>query len=401
MNQEIYEKLLSNQLEILNQVSDKLRRTVLDHIEWQDKLIILAGARGVGKTTIMLQRLNEIMDGGIKVLYISMDDITVSNLTLIEIAKYHLDNGGSHILIDEIHKYNNWSQELKNIYDRYKSLFVVVTGSSILEINEGQADLSRRAVKYSISGFSLREFINIESKQNFQPYSLSEIIENHEQICRQINKLINPLPFFNEYNQYGYYPFYLEGKRSYFRKLNSAINHMIEVDLVQITKMDVSKLPKIKKLLYWLASTSPYEPNISKLSSALELDRNTVIHYLSYLDKAELTKSVWSATRTVGHLSKPDKIYLQNANLFFLSASKLDIGTIRECFFVHCISHEHNVSIPNKGDFFVDEKYTFEIGGKSKGYKQISSIPGSFIVSDDINYSVGNKIPLWLFGFLK
>ncbi|MBK8055131.1 MAG: ATP-binding protein [Saprospiraceae bacterium] len=401
MNQEIYEKLLSNQLEILNQVSDKLRRTVLDHIEWQDKLIILAGARGVGKTTIMLQRLNEIMDGGIKVLYISMDDITVSNLTLIEIAKYHLDNGGSHILIDEIHKYNNWSQELKNIYDRYKSLFVVVTGSSILEINEGQADLSRRAVKYSISGFSLREFINIESKQNFQPYSLSEIIENHEQICRQINKLINPLPFFNEYNQYGYYPFYLEGKRSYFRKLNSAINHMIEVDLVQITKMDVSKLPKIKKLLYWLASTSPYEPNISKLSSALELDRNTVIHYLSYLDKAELTKSVWSATRTVGHLSKPDKIYLQNANLFFLSASKPDIGTIRECFFVHCISHEHNVSIPNKGDFFVDEKYTFEIGGKSKGYKQISSIPGSFIVSDDINYSVGNKIPLWLFGFLK
>lgn len=401
MNQEIYEKLLSNQLEILNQVSDKLRRTVLDHIEWQDKLIILAGARGVGKTTIMLQRLNEIMDGGIKVLYISMDDITVSNLTLIEIAKYHLDNGGSHILIDEIHKYNNWSQELKNIYDRYKSLFVVVTGSSILEINEGQADLSRRAVKYSISGFSLREFINIESKQNFQPYSLSEIIENHEQICRQINKLINPLPFFNEYNQYGYYPFYLEGKRSYFRKLNSAINHMIEVDLVQITKMDVSKLPKIKKLLYWLASTSPYEPNISKLSSALELDRNTVIHYLSYLDKAELTKSVWSATRTVGHLSKPDKIYLQNANLFFLSASKPDIGTIRECFFVHFISHEHNVSIPNKGDFFVDEKYTFEIGGKSKGYKQISSIPGSFIVSDDINYSVGNKIPLWLFGFLK
>jgi predicted AAA+ superfamily ATPase len=401
LNQEIYEKLLSNQLEILNQVSDKLRRTVLDHIEWQDKLIILAGARGVGKTTIMLQRLNEIMDGGIKVLYISMDDITVSNLTLIEIAKYHLDNGGSHILIDEIHKYNNWSQELKNIYDRYKSLFVVVTGSSILEINEGQADLSRRAVKYSISGFSLREFINIESKQNFQPYSLSEIIENHEQICRQINKLINPLPFFNEYNQYGYYPFYLEGKRSYFRKLNSAINHMIEVDLVQITKMDVSKLPKIKKLLYWLASTSPYEPNISKLSSALELDRNTVIHYLSYLDKAELTKSVWSATRTVGHLSKPDKIYLQNANLFFLSASKPDIGTIRECFFVHFISHEHNVSIPNKGDFFVDEKYTFEIGGKSKGYKQISSIPGSFIVSDDINYSVGNKIPLWLFGFLK
>jgi uncharacterized protein len=401
LNQEIYEKLLSNQLEILNQVSDKLRRNVLDHIEWQDKLIILAGARGVGKTTIMLQRLNEIMDGGIKVLYISMDDIIVSNLTLIEIAKYHLDNGGSYILIDEIHKYNNWSQELKNIYDRYKSLFVVVTGSSILEINEGQADLSRRAVKYAISGFSLREFINIESKQNFQPYSLSEIIENHEQICRQINKLINPLPFFNEYIQYGYYPFYLEGKRSYFRKLNSAINHMIEVDLVQITRMDVSKLPKIKKLLYWLASTSPYEPNISKLSSALELDRNTVIHYLSYLDKAELTKSVWSATRTVGQLSKPDKIYLQNTNLFFLSASKPDIGTIRECFFVNCISHEHSVSIPGKGDFFVDEKYTFEIGGKSKGYKQISSIPSSFIVAADVNYSVGNKIPLWLFGFLK
>ena len=401
MNQEVYEKLLSNQLEILNQVSDKLRRAVLDNIEWQDKLIILAGARGVGKTTIMIQRLNEIMDKDIKVLYLSMDDIIVSNLTLIDIAKYHLDNGGTHLLIDEVHKYSNWSQELKNIYDRYKSLFVVATGSSILELNEGQADLSRRAVKYSISGFSLREFINIETKQNFQPYSLSEIIENHEQIGRQINKDINPIPFFNEYNQYGYYPFYLEGKKSYFRKLNSVINYMIEVDLVQISKMDVSKLPKIKKLLYWLASSSPYEPNISKLSTALELDRATVIQYLTYLDKAELTKSVWSATKTVGQLSKPDKIYLHNANLFFLTATKPDIGTIRECFFVNCFSHEHSVSIPSKGDFFVDEKYTFEIGGKSKGYKQISSIPNSFIVSDDMNYSVGNKIPLWMFGFLS
>lgn len=401
MNQEVYEKLLSNQLEILNQVSDKLRRAVLDNIEWQDKLIILAGARGVGKTTIMIQRLNEIINKGIKVLYLSMDDIIVSNLTLIDIAKYHLDNGGSHLLIDEVHKYNNWSQELKNIYDRYKSLFVVATGSSILELNEGKADLSRRAVKYSIAGFSLREFINIETKQNFQPYSLSEIIEHHEQISRQINKDINPIPFFNEYNQYGYYPFYLEGKKSYFRKLNSVINYMIEVDLVQISKMDVSKLPKIKKLLYWLASSSPYEPNISKLSTALELDRATVIQYLTYLDKAELTKSVWSATKTVGQLSKPDKIYLHNANLFFLTATKPDIGTIRECFFVNCISQEHGVSIPIKGDFFVDEKYTFEIGGKSKGYKQISSIPNSFIVSDDINYSVGNKIPLWMFGFLS
>jgi len=401
LNQEVYEKLLSNQLEILNQVSDKLRRAVLDNIEWQDKLIILAGARGVGKTTIMIQRLNEIINKGIKVLYLSMDDIIVSNLTLIDIAKYHLDNGGSHLLIDEVHKYNNWSQELKNIYDRYKSLFVVATGSSILELNEGKADLSRRAVKYSIAGFSLREFINIETKQNFQPYSLSEIIEHHEQISRQINKDINPIPFFNEYNQYGYYPFYLEGKKSYFRKLNSVINYMIEVDLVQISKMDVSKLPKIKKLLYWLASSSPYEPNISKLSTALELDRATVIQYLTYLDKAELTKSVWSATKTVGQLSKPDKIYLHNANLFFLTATKPDIGTIRECFFVNCISQEHGVSIPIKGDFFVDEKYTFEIGGKSKGYKQISSIPNSFIVSDDINYSVGNKIPLWMFGFLS
>ncbi len=401
MNQEVYEKLLSNQLEILNQVSDKLRRAVLDNIEWQDKLIILAGARGVGKTTIMIQRLNEIINKGIKVLYLSMDDIIVSNLTLIDIAKYHLDNGGSHLLIDEVHKYNNWSQELKNIYDRYKSLFVVATGSSILELNEGKADLSRRAVKYSIAGFSLREFINIETKQNFQPYSLSEIIEHHEQISRQINKDINPIPFFNEYNQYGYYPFYLEGKKSYFRKLNSVINYMIEVDLVQISKMDVSKLPKIKKLLYWLALSSPYEPNISKLSTALELDRATVIQYLTYLDKAELTKSVWSATKTVGQLSKPDKIYLHNANLFFLTATKPDIGTIRECFFVNCISQEHGVSIPIKGDFFVDEKYTFEIGGKSKGYKKISSIPNSFIVSDDINYSVGNKIPLWMFGFLS
>ncbi|MFN8339070.1 MAG: AAA family ATPase [Saprospiraceae bacterium] len=401
MNQEVYEKLLSNQLEILNQVSDKLRRAVLDNIEWQDKLIILAGARGVGKTTIMIQRLNEVINKGIKVLYLSMDDIIVSNLTLIEIAKYHLDNGGTYLLIDEVHKYNNWSQELKNIYDRYNSLFVVATGSSILELNEGQADLSRRAVKYSISGFSLREFINIETKHSFKPYSLSEIIENHEQIGRQINKDINPIPFFNEYNQYGYYPFYLEGKTSYFRKLNSVINYMIEVDLVQISKMDVSKLPKIKKLLYWLASSSPYEPNISKLSTALELDRATVIQYLTYLDKAELTKSVWSATKTVGQLSKPDKIYLHNANLFFLTATKPDIGSIRECFFVNCISNEHSVSIPSKGDFFVDEKYTFEIGGKSKGYKQISSIPNSFIVSDDMNYSVGNKIPLWMFGFLS
>lgn len=401
MNQEIYEKLLSNQLDILNQVEGKKRRAILDKIEWQDRLIIFEGARGVGKTTIMLQRLNEIMDAGTKVLYFSMDDIIVSNLTLIDLVKYHLDNGGTHVLVDEIHKYKNWSQELKNIYDKFSNLSLVATGSSILEINEGQADLSRRAVKYHIAGFSLREFINIEANQNFPAYNLEEILEDHEQISRKINKAINPLSFFNEYNQFGYYPFYLEGKNSYLRKLNSVINYMIEVDLVQIYKIDVSKLPKIKKLLYFMATTSPYTPNISNLSAALELDRFTVSQYLSYLDKAELTKSIWSATKTVGQLSKPDKIYLHNANLFFLSASKPDMGTIRECFFVNHIFHQHSILIPIRGDFLVDEKYTFEVGGKSKGLKQISTMANSFVVSDNINYGIGNKIPLWLFGFLE
>ncbi len=396
----IYDKIIQEQLATINALDVSFRRRLIDDIDWNDRLIVLHGARGVGKTTLLWQRIGEVEQSKNKYLFVSMDDMLVADSSLLDIAKMHLDNGGTHLFIDEIHRYENWSTELKNIYDKYKKLHVVASGSSLLALHEGSADLSRRKVVYNLEGLSFGEFLNIETNNNFPVFSLEDLLKNHVEIANMVNKKVNPLAYLKEYMRHGYYPFYLESTKSYHKKLNGVINYLIDTDLVQLTNVDVSKIAKIKKLLFLMASQAPYTPNISKLSAALELDRNTVVNYISYLDNSELTKSIWSATKNIGSLSKPDKIFLQNPNLFYLYAVEPNIGTLRECFFVNHLARNHDISLPQNGDFLIDNKYTFEVGGKNKSFAQIANLKNSYVVSDDMNYGVGNKIPMWMFGLL-
>ncbi|HMP30200.1 MAG TPA: AAA family ATPase, partial [Saprospiraceae bacterium] len=274
--------------ETLSSLKPRFRRNFIDEIDWEEPLLFIIGSRGVGKTTIMLQRIKEKFGLSSAALYISMDDLHISSFTLIEIAKKHVQNGRTHLFIDEIHKYQNWSLELKNIRDKIRELKVVVSGSSILNIQKGNADLSRRSVVYYMYGLSFREYLNIELKLNLPVINLSDIITNHEIIVPPLLEQFKPLQHFSAYLKYGYYPFYLEGTKNYHHKLGNVLNAVLEQDMALIESIDLTKIPKIRKLIYLLSTQVPYQPNITKLAEALVLDRITLLNYLNSLQKASV-----------------------------------------------------------------------------------------------------------------
>lgn len=393
------EELIALHKTYLQQLDIRFRRDL--SIDWKDRLIGLVGARGVGKTTYLLTYIKEQLSKSSKALYASLDDIYFANTSLIQLADEWVKTGGTHLFLDEIHKYPNWSQELKNIYDRYKSLKVVFTGSSVLHIQSGNADLSRRAVVYSMEGLSFREFLNIETANDFEKITLKEIIQNHEEIVHEILKKVKPLAFINEYLRYGYYPYYLENKASYHKKLLSTINLMLEVDLPYLRHVEVKYIHKLKKLLYILAHAVPYQPNVSKLAGDMEVSRNTVMLYLNYLEETRLLKLLHSKSSSDALMAKPEKVYLHNSNILHaICSGNINKGTERELFFYNQVNSKYPVTYNNKGDFLVDGKYTFEIGGQSKSRKQIKDVKHAYIAADMIEYGFENKIPLWLFGFL-
>lgn len=330
-----------------------------------------------------------------------MDDYVVTGNKLFEIAQHHYNHGGQIIVFDEVHKYENWSQELKNVYDVMKKLKVIVSGSSILQIIKGNADLSRRAVVYKMNGLSLREFIFFETKTVLPKFTLLEIVQNHVAIASDLNKQINSLEYFNEYLKIGYYPYYLENKKTYINKLASTVNQIIDVDLPQLLKVEVGNLSKIKKLVSLIGKSVPFTPNITKLGGSLEMNRQTVNTYLHYLHEASILHILWEEGKGYSHLAKPDKLYLHNPNLFYVfNSANLDIGSMRETFFINQLAQNHEVEVARSGDFRIDKKYTFEIGGMGKNIKQIATIENSFIAADDILIGSKSKIPLWLFGYL-
>ena len=370
-------------------------------IDWNDRLIGLIGARGVGKTTYLLNHLKVKLPKDAKAIYISLDDIYFSSNSLIEFADNWTKLGGTHIFIDEVHKYPNWSQELKNIYDRYKRLKVVFTGSSLLQIHSGDADLSRRAVIYNMNGLSFREFLQIQTGKTFRNYTLKEILDNHASIAKEIVREIHPLAYFEDYLTYGYYPFYLESLKSYPAKLKSTVNLILEVELPYLRHVEIKYIHKIKKLLNFIAHAVPFQPNISKLASDIEVSRNTIMLYLNYLEDAKIINLLHSKSSSDAHLAKPEKIYLHHPNMVYaINREPLDKGTIRESFFYNQVNNIYDVKSSPVSDFLVEGKYTFEVGGKNKGKKQIKNIKNSFIVADNIEYGAENTIPLWLFGFV-
>ncbi|MEA3443292.1 MAG: AAA family ATPase, partial [Bacteroidota bacterium] len=309
--------------------------------------------------------------------------------------------GGTHLFVDEVHKYPNWSVEIKNIYDYYKGLKVVFTGSSLLEILNSRSDLSRRALVFKMQGMSFREYLNFYYKTDFKVVEFGDLLENHLEIALGIGKNIKPLKYFPEYLRVGYFPFYKQSEEWYFMRLQEIINMIIEIELPLLRRTDISIISKIKLLLYVISQNVPFRPNISALASKIGSTRKTILEYLNYLSDANVLNSLYKDSIGVGILQKPDKLFLENTNFAYSIASQEpNVGNLRETFFLNQLSQAHKVNYSDKGDFLVDNKFIFEVGGKSKDYSQIAKINHSYIASDNIEFGIGNKIPLWLFGFL-
>jgi len=377
-------------------------RSIISQINWEARLIALKGARGVGKTTLLLQyiklRLLTELD---TTLYVSLDNIWFTEHKLVDLVDQFVKKGGKYLFLDEVHKYPNWSIEIKNIYDDFPELKVVFTGSSLLEILNARADLSRRAVIYNMQGLSFREFLNIELRINLKSYSLEEIITSHGEISRDIISKLKPLQFFSSYLQNGYYPFYKEVPDLYHSRLEEVINMVLEIELPQLRSVNMGYIPKLKQLLYIVSESAPFTPNISKISERIGVNRETLLAYIFYMNEAHLLFSTYKDAKGITLLQKPDKIYLENTNLMYaLKGLSVSVGNVRETFFANQLRYNHSIELAKKSDFFVDNKYTFEIGGKNKGKSQIEGLTDAYIALDDIEYGFENKIPLWIFGFL-
>lgn len=385
----------------LRNLKSSFKRDLLEQIDWNNRMIGVTGARGVGKTTLLLQYISQTFGYSDDVLYLTMDHIQLSGVSLLEIATYHTGKGGTHLFIDEIHKSKNWSSELKTIYDLYPELKIIFTSSSILEIYKGQADLSRRVILYDMNGLSFREFLQIEEGIKLEHYTLKDVIAHHQDIAHSIlNTGIKPLKYFKNYLNYGYYPFYLENLSAYPIKLLNIINLTLEIDLVSIKNVDPVSIPKLKKLINLLASSVPFQPNISKLAGSIEITRNTLLQYLQYLAQAKILTLLQDSGSSYSYIAKPEKVLLHNPNLMScLQPNSVNLGSIRETFFVNAISALYQINTTSQGDFVVEDKYRFEVGGANKTNKQIAGLEDSYLVVYDIEIGSRNKIPLWLFGF--
>jgi predicted AAA+ superfamily ATPase len=386
----------------LRGVTLKFRRFIFDKIDWNNRLISIIGARGVGKTTLVLQYIKQQFKiSSNLVLYADVNHLYFAERTLLELADDFHKKGGKYLFLDEIHKYPNWSVEIKQIYDTYYDLNVVITGSSILEILKGEADLSRRVVSYLMPGMSFREYLELDHGFVFEPFSLETILAEHRQIAQLITQEFRPLEFFDNYLKYGYYPYFIENKNAYSGKLLNTVNLILEVDMPAATSIDFQSINKLKKLLSVVSSSAPFIPNTNKLATLVEVSRPTLIRFFGLLEKAQLIGLLYSSAHGLKSLAKPEKIYLNNTNLMYTFARQIaNEGTIRETFFLNQIKQLHDVTLAKKGDFEVDDKYVFEVGGKNKIFQQIAGLENSWIVSDDIETGFEHKIPLWLFGFL-
>ena len=390
-------QLLSNQ--ILAQKVPEYKRFLFDKIDFNERLIGVLGSRGVGKTTLLLQYLHSIFKEK-KTLYIMADHPIVLELGLFNIADEFQKKGGEVLIIDEIHKIKNFEIDLKLIYDSFFSLNVVFTGSNAVAIDNAKADLSRRAIIYKLPVLSFREFLELETNEKFETISLQEILENHTTHAIDILSRVKPFAYFEEYLKGGAYPFYKTSKNSYVQKLLNASMQILETDLPMIYTIEHDKINSLKKMMVMLCQSEPYDINISKLCGAVELNQRTLYKYLGILQSAGLIRILGAKSTGVSIISKPEKMYLDNTNLFSIFCNNSKIGTIRETFFASSVSYNHNINYPKSGDFILDEKYTFEIGGKDKSFKQLKDAEHGYVVADDIETGVDNKIPLWLFGFI-
>ena len=385
---------------LLQNFDIKYQRYFFKRVDFSEKLIGILGDRGIGKTTFLLQYLQNIDLKLHQKLYINAEYIVMSDISLLELAQEFYQQGGKLLVIDEIHKYQDFEKHLKLIYDML-DLKVIFTGSSAIKLEHSNADLSRRALLYRFQGLSFREFLELKLDCKFDSYTLEDILENHIDIAYKITNDLRPFEYFKEYLECGYYPFYFDtSKESLYMKLNETINATIEFDLSHIFNIEPKFTIKLKQLITLICKSKPYELNISKLAQKIEINRNTLYQYIYYLERGNIFNAIDTKSRGDNIFSKPQKLYLNNTNLNSAYCDDAEIGTIREGFFVNQLRADNSVNYSKIGDFLLNDKYIVEVGGKNKSFQQIENIPNSFVVADDIEIGYGNKIPLYLFGFL-
>lgn len=400
MSQDDLQTMHAKYLRKVAAVDMTFRRYLYDKINWDVRMIGIKGARGVGKTTLLLQRIRLAFADPNEAFYVSLDDFWFQSHTLDELAQWLNSRGVTHLFLDEVHKYPKWSQTLKNLYDDYPEMRVVYTGSSMLEIDHSKADLSRRQTLYTLNVLSFREYLEFEGALQMPALTLDEVLKSHVVKAMEISNEIKVLRYFEDYLRRGCYPFYKESGDDFLLRLDETAKVVMEMDLPAVEEVTYQTIQKAKALLMIIAKNVPLEPNIQTLVNELETTRDLCLKLLYALDRAGLLLLLTNEPKSYKHLVKPKKIYLGNTNLMHAFSPSAEVGTRRETFFLNQVGAMAEVVMPQKGDFKVDGRYLFEVGGESKTFDQIANIPESYLVIDDIETGFGNRIPLWMFGML-
>ena len=385
----------------LEETDTTYHRPLYSEIDWEDRLVCIKGAKGTGKTTMMLQFLKEHPAECAKSFYVSLDSLWFANHNPLDVVEWLHNNGFERLFLDEVHYFKPWQTLVKNIYDDYPEMKVVYSGSSLMKLNAGAGDLSRRQRTYELKGLSFREFLEFEGVGRFEELSLEEILKNHRIIAREIVSKTKVLKYFGKYIEGGYYPFYKSARGGYHERISQIVAQILERDWPETEDITLATVTKTKKMLMILAESCPQVPKMNELYAQLETDRNQGLKMLYALERAGILSLLSSKSANLGNLSRPDKIYCDNTNIMHALTVGTNSGTVRETFFLNQLrSAGHKVSYPPQGDFLVDGRHLFEVGGRGKGFTQIKDVPDSYVVNDGVETGIGNKIPLWLFGFL-
>ena len=382
------------------EVSMEYHRYLYAQINWDNRLICLRGARGVGKSTLLLQHIREQFGVTDKALYVSLDSMWFQTHEVIELVDYFYTHGGTHIFLDEIHYLAHWQTIIKNIYDQYSRLHIVYTGSSMLQLSAHEGDLSRRQRVYTLHGMSFREYLVFEKYPIGEAITLQQLLLEHEKIALSLIQEHRILPLFSKYLQHGYYPFYKEEGNGFYERLQSVVRQIIENELPQVEDVSYSTIKKIQKMLAILAECVPFTPKMAEVYRELDTTRDSGLKMLYTLQRADLLALFSSEAKSLKALSKPDKIYLENTNLMYCLSTHINVGILRETFFFNQMRCTQEVLLPKQGDFLINRDYLFEVGGANKTYEQIKDIPNSYLAVDDIEIGTGHRVPLWMFGLL-
>ena len=391
--------LFNNYHRKIARIDLRFKRYLYDQINWSARIISIKGARGVGKTTMLLQHILENYEDIDKTLYASLDDLWFSTHSLIDLVDWADQHGMQRLYLDEVHKYEKWKETLKNIYDSYPDMSIVYTSSSLLIMDNATVDLSRRQTAYTLYGLSFREFLDFENVLHYPAIALEDLLQNHVRHAMQIVRNVKMASYFEAYLEHGYYPFYREVGEDFASRLREVVSVVIDSDLPAVEKMTFETLQKVKKLVMIISERVPFEPKMSDLWTQLVTNNELGLRMLYALDKAQILALLTSKVKNYKFLYKPNKIFLGNTNLMHALCPVVNKGNERETLFCCQLQVNNDVKHPLKGDFLVNDKYLFEVGGRKKSFEQIADVPNSFLALDDTEVGHGNRIPLWLFGF--